>query len=460
MTTNKALMEHGEFTPERIAFYRDIAFVEAVNSQNELHYLFFYKEQFLTCKKALKLKRSSFIEQAFKDGIVFLCPHPLAGQLIEQNSPLKIISFNDLHKKLKASRTLQETAYIFRALDSFLAPEKLLHLIRNHYYQYRRNGQFLHAYKILRILAETAPQNSWVRQTSAELHFQPYEKTYKQNPLKLLETDPLHAASYLWKSRHEQENNEVLQQHLLQQKQRLTITALMVESVLQNPCHETLQPLTLWIRTHLDKQDEIDLLYALSKAIPENREILQQLLHELIESGDYDKALGLLGDTPAAAGEMDEAMLSRIFEGVNWQQTTIPIEKLNTLIISVLQGHPTKLEKIMKSCVQSLLEGHDLPFVAEWISPLQTQNISLPVAEKIKKMNALLDDPEQQSQLGEYYYQFHILDRAIDCFSWDMELRPNDPAPVKWLSRLYQEKGMANEAKAYQQVLMEMQKRA
>ncbi|WP_113927258.1 hypothetical protein [Bacillus sp. P14.5] len=71
MTTNKALMEHGEFTPERIAFYRDIAFVEAVDPQNELHYLFFYKEQFLTCKKALKLKRSSFIEQAFKDGIVF-----------------------------------------------------------------------------------------------------------------------------------------------------------------------------------------------------------------------------------------------------------------------------------------------------------------------------------------------------------------------------------------------------
>ncbi|WP_421382256.1 hypothetical protein ACOJQI_22255 [Bacillus salacetis] len=460
MTTTKALLEHGQFTPERIAFYRDLVFIEALNPQHELHYLFFYKEQFLTCKKAMKLKRSSFIEQAFKEGIVFLCPHPLADQLIERNARSRVISFNDLHKKLQTTMTLQETSYIFRSLDAFLSPEKLYRLIRNHYYQYRRNGQFFHAYKILRILAGINSENPWVRQTMADLNFRSYEKMYKQHPLELLEQDPLYAASELWKNRHEQSNNQSLQQLLLSKNQHLTVTALLIERVQHNPCHETLQPLTFWLRAHFSEGDYRDLLYSLAKEIPANPEFLQQLLQDLMGAGEHEKAIELLAAAPAIAGKMDADILVDLFEGIQWQQTSIPIEKLNHIIIPVLQKDPAKLENILKSCVQSLLKGHDLSFVDEWMKPLQSQNLSLPIAEKIKKMKALLDDPDHQSQLGEFYYQYHIIDRAIDCFSWDMELRPNDPAPVKWLSRLYQEKGMVSEAKAYQQVLMEMQKRA
>jgi tetratricopeptide (TPR) repeat protein len=460
VTTNKALLEHGEFTPERIAFYRDIAFVEAANSQHELHYLFFYKEQFLTYKKALKLKRSSFIEQAFKEGIVFLCPHPLADELIKQNIKSKVISFNELHKKLQAAMPPQETSYIFSALDAFIPHEKIFKLIRNHYYQYRRNGQFLHAYKILKILAETAPENAWVRQTSADLNFRQYEKMYMQQPIKLIENDPLYAASELWKSRHEQNSSETLQQLVLKKNQKLTVTALMIESVQRNPCRETLQPLTLWLRTHFNKDDYRELLYALAKEIPTNHEFVQQLLQELKEAGEHEKALELLCRAPESASRINTDFMTDLFEKIHWQQASIPIEKLNTILIPALQTEPAKLDRILNSCVQSLLKGHDVPFVAEWMSPLQSENISLPIAEKIKKMNTLLDDPDHQSQLGEFYYQFNVIDRAIDCFSWDMELRPHDPAPVKWLSRLYQEKGMANEAKAYQQVLMEMQKRA
>ncbi|WP_409252330.1 tetratricopeptide repeat protein [Bacillus sp. SCS-153A] len=460
MTTNKTLMEPWKFTPERIAFFRNFAFVEAVDSQQEYHYLFFYKEQFLTCKKALKLKRSSFIEQAFKEGIVFLCPHPLAAELMKQNAPLKMISFNDLHKKLRNTMTPQETAFIFRALDAFLSNEKLFHLIRNLYYEYRRNGQFLHAYKILWILTETFPAHSWVNQTSADLHFRPYEKLYTQSPISLLEKDPLYAASELWKHRHETDCNEALQQLLLQQKQTVTTTALMMESLMQNPCGENLQSLTLWIRTHFNADDEREILFQLAKDLPENIEILQLCLHASIETGEYEKALELLSHTPASLKSIDENIISGILEAVQWQNTDTPLEKLNTLIFSVLQEHPAKLEKILKSCVQSLLKGYDVPFIAKWMTPLKTQNLSLPTAVKIKKMLALMDDPENQSQLGEHYYQLDNIDRAIDCFSWEMELRPDDPQPVKWLSRLYQEKGMAHEAKAYQQVLVEMQKRA
>ena len=460
MTTNKTLMEPWKFTPERIAFFRDLTFVEALDSQRELHYLFFYKEQFLTCKKALKLKRSSFIEQAFKEGIVFLCPHPLAAALMKKNAPFKMSSFNDLHKKLLNTVTNQETAYIFRALDAFLSNEKLFRLIRNLYYEYRRNGQFLHAYKILWILAETFPNHSWVRQTSADLNFRSYEKLYNQRPINLLEKDPLYAASELWKQRHEKENNEALQQLLLQQKQALTTTALMIESLLKNPCGENLQSLTLWIRTHFSTDEERDILFQLAKALPDNTGIFQQFLQASIESGEYEKALDLLSQSPAGLKSIDANLLSGIIEAVQWQKTDIPLEKLNTLIISVLQEQPAKLDKILKTCVQSLLKGYDVPFIVRWMTPLKTQNISLPIAAKISKMLALLDDPERQSQLGEHYYQLDNIDRAIDCFSWEMELRPDDPQPVKWLSRLYQEKGMSNEAKAYQQVLVEMQKRA
>ena len=59
-------------------------------------------------------------------------------------------------------------------------------------------------------------------------------------------------------------------------------------------------------------------------------------------------------------------------------------------------------------------------------------------------------------ELGQYYAEFHQYDEAIECFSWEMELNPDDPAPVSQLSKMYRHKGMTDEAAAYQQLFKQL----
>ncbi|WP_193750887.1 hypothetical protein [Bacillus coahuilensis] len=47
---------------------------------------------------------------------------------------------------------------------------------------------------------------------------------------------------------------------------------------------------------------------------------------------------------------------------------------------------------------------------------------------------------------------------AIECFEWEMEMHPQDPLPVKWLTKLYSEMGKKEEAKNYLNLLHSMQK--
>ncbi len=72
-------------------------------------------------------------------------------------------------------------------------------------------------------------------------------------------------------------------------------------------------------------------------------------------------------------------------------------------------------------------------------------------------MVALCDDPNEQLQLGEYYYQLDSFEKALDCFSWEMELNPDNPEPVRWLSKLYQKLDRPQEAKTYQNLYSTMQ---
>ena len=40
-------------------------------------------------------------------------------------------------------------------------------------------------------------------------------------------------------------------------------------------------------------------------------------------------------------------------------------------------------------------------------------------------------------ELGQHYAEFKQYDEAIECFSWEMELHPEDSAPVGELSKMY-----------------------
>ena len=103
--------------------------------------MFFYKYRFLTAVKAKRIKLQSYIEHAFKQGMIFEAPHPLIDKLISNRHEFKNLSFKQLLNKLELHYTPQEQAYILTLFESFFPKKQLFEEILTHYYEYRRNGQ-------------------------------------------------------------------------------------------------------------------------------------------------------------------------------------------------------------------------------------------------------------------------------------------------------------------------------
>src|SRR5690606_15630341 len=88
-------------------------------------------------------------------------------------------------------------------------------------------------------------------------------------------------------------------------------------------------------------------------------------------------------------------------------------------------------QKIITLLLPCLFENHPIEFVYNWLEPFHYQRTSLPIIEKLKTMNKIKEDPDQQHYMGELYYQLHLLPQAVDCFNWDLELNPSHTRPLK-----------------------------
>ena len=71
------------------------------------------------------------------------------------------------------------------------------------------------------------------------------------------------------------------------------------------------------------------------------------------------------------------------------------------------------------------------------------------------KLNESLDDMQT---LGEIYFELQQFEKAIECFSWEMELNPTKTKPLKWLAKAYHEMGQKQESEVYQQLCINIQK--
>ena len=115
-------------------------------------------------------------------------------------------------------------------------------------------------------------------------------------------------------------------------------------------------------------------------------------------------------------------------------------------------------EQKLSHLVVKLLEIYDLKTVYEKLQPIQKLFPHSPVIQKVQRMTKLVEDPDHMMELGQYYAEFKQYDEAIECFSWEMELHPADTLPVRQLSKMYQNKGMVEEATAYQQVYNQLKR--
>ncbi|MFL6562189.1 MAG: hypothetical protein ACJ8MO_39580, partial [Bacillus sp. (in: firmicutes)] len=173
--------------------------------------------------------------------------------------------------------------------------------------------------------------------------------------------------------------------------------------------------------------------------------------------GHYEKAalclLNFIDDLPASY----DAILLVIWEHSDPKFVIAHFEQFIKLLRHLPHQEKIKhYEKMVFQIAEILLKEDDLKTVHEKLIPIQKVIPGLEVIRKISEMVGLLENPDRMMDLGDYYAEFKQYDQAIECFFWEMELQPQNPSPVRKISKMYQSKGMVKEAAAYQKVFTQL----
>ncbi|MEN8702354.1 hypothetical protein [Bacillus infantis] len=444
---------------ERVAFYLQGQVIEAFSEKNEAYYLIFYKYHFLTALKTAKLRRRSYIEHAFKKGMVFESPHPLIGTLLSANHPCQCISFNQLLKKLERQYTPLEKASILTFFESLIPKRDLFNEIKSVYFEYRRNGDYFSGYQIIRLLMDFAPKTSLAVSHSNDMIFSKYAWQYSEKPEELFAKDPIFAEKTLYSQREDEECLRQLIGTLEKESRWMDLIALSIHKLIASPSPDCYAHLLKLLAQHTEI-DSLQIQESLSFQLPAFLPLQKDVFENYIQNHAVDKVFKLM---QSHAFQLEDSQIYAIGEMLEeWEPVNQPLQPdlLYPLIRQYINRFPEKADKLLKKFVISLLNTHELPYIQNWLKPLKDSHEKLAIIEKIDMMQKLYEDPDDMQLLGELYFELSQLDKAVECFSWEMELRPADPRPLQWLAKTYHEKGMDYESDAYRQLCIQLQKRA
>jgi tetratricopeptide (TPR) repeat protein len=431
--------------------------IEVKTSLNESYYLIYYKNSLIYGEKLDKVDKGTFIDKSCKEGFVLDADHPFLPAIIPSKT-ISIPNKNKLFSTLQNQYSLQEVAYIATALDSYFTKEQLTKVIYNIFYHYRRNGNYSKAFQIIQVLTDFSPDLSSASEIMNSLEFYSNKDFYKSSPLPAIyKKDPLFVEWHCFKNRFRPDEYKILEDLLRKQDSFLEIVLLWMEKVEKLPKADSVEkysnialqfvPMEKWILTlgHLNINP--------FQELPNTK----SMIDKMIQDERYETAalylLTFLDDLPNSY----ENTLSTLWEHLD---TAFIASHLDTFISVmkqlILNNDEKQSDQKLIQLVGKLLETHDLKTVHEKLLPIQKSVPHSPLIRKINKMAALLEDPDHMMELGQYYAEFNQYDEAIECFSWEMELHPDDPAPVSQLSKMYQNKGMVKEAVAYQQIYTQL----
>lgn len=440
----------------RTAIYAKSKVIEAFTADNQRFYLIYYKNSFIYGDKLDKMEKGTFINKAFSEGIVIESPHPILTALTP-NLSVSIPNKNKLFSQLQTHFSLQEMAYIATTLDSFFEKDQLIKIIEKIFFHYRRNGNFIKSFQIIQILSDFSPTLQSAKDRLLSQEFNSYYDFYHSSDLPSIQIkDPLFVELHCFKNRSNPNERQFLEE-MLSQQDGLSVLVLWLENVEKLQKANSIGKYTD-IALHFVTMEEWILILGKAKINP-FRELpdSKTLIEKMIQKEDYGRAalylFEFIDDLPASY----EAILSKIWEKSDSRFVISHLKEFITLFQQLPQAEEPKQfdQKIFQFAV-ILLEEHDLKSVHEKLLPIQKLLPHSEVISKINQMLEWLEDPDRMMELGDYYAEFKQFDQAIDCFSWEMELQPQDPTPVQKISKMFQHKGMVKEAAAYQKVYAQL----
>jgi hypothetical protein len=437
----------------RAGLWARMKVIEVETADQENFYLIYYKNSLIYGDKLNQVTEGSFIHQAFEKGIAIEAPHPLIKGMI----PHLTVTIPNKHKlftQLQTHFSLQEIAYIATTLDSFFAKDELVKIIDKIFYHYRRSGSFIKSFQIIRILHDFEPTLQSANERLNASEFNKYHDFYHSSSLSAIhQKDPHFVEVHCFQNRANPDKHHFLEEIFTKQNCHAEVLLLWLEKVEKLQKAESIEKYTAIARQLVSMNEWIFILGKIKinpyRVLPEARAVIKQMIDE----GDAETAalylLNYINDLPASY----DAILNQLWGNLNARFVAAHLDDF----ILMLQEHALEddakqtEEKIFQLAI-ILLEEFDLKTVWKKLLPIQTFYSQSLVMQKLKRMIALEEDPDRMMELGEDYAMFHQYDKAIDCFFWEMELEPQNPVPVQKISKMYQQKGMAAEAAAYQKL--------
>jgi tetratricopeptide (TPR) repeat protein len=420
--------------------------------------LFFYKYRFLTAVKAKRIKLQSYIEYAFKRGMTFEAPHPLIDNLISNQHEFQTLSFKQLLHKLELHYTPQEQAYILTLFESFFPKKHLFEKILAHYYEFRRNGQLSLGYQIIRILMDFAPKQSLVKSLNNDVHFHKYAELYDDNSAKVFKSDPIFAEKTFYAGREKEQYFQFLTAFLEKKSRWMDLIALFISNRTTSFSMDEYMYLTSLLEKHLNEEESMFILEQLTLQSPAFLPLKQDLFNHYMKVKSIRKILELLSDYEFQLSAAQLRDLGNILEQSNADAFPLEPHELKKVAETVINLFPEKTEKLINQSVKVLLRTQEPKDILAWLNSDLNVAASLPIVEKIVMMVKLSESLDDMQTLGEIYFEFQQFEKAVECFSWEMELNPSDINPLKWLSKTYHEMGQNQESEVYQQLSINMQK--
>ncbi|WP_227394557.1 hypothetical protein [Jeotgalibacillus aurantiacus] len=409
-------------TPVRLAIHVPCSIIEATNDDGQLYHLYFDDRQFLAAKKVSRSRLGSYTEKAFTQGIVFLYPHPISDMFVHPESTVLNRSFTSLLQVLQHQKDPVKTAELFSCFDGLIKEEKLFKVIRDCFYECKREGQFKKADMILHLMKDVFPEHEWVIALRAQ------------------KLDVSETRIYQWKRRDTASFSIPY------------ILAIKEESYRSHPSPETFNTLLTYCKLSLTADQQQQMFDSLLHAGFE--EPAKELYRQYVKSEKYTEAFHTLIMHPFTPSGADRRVLQMMLKDQHVMKN-IPIDKICARLVPLFHQQPDELNLLLISCL-SLHYEKDFQKVLQDLEPVKLSGLSLPVYQDIERLSMIAEDPEQQALAGELYERIGYYQDALECYSYEMELNPESRGPIEKISNMYLIMGQAEEAKVYRQLLDSM----
>ncbi|MEW9673627.1 hypothetical protein [Ammoniphilus sp. 3BR4] len=435
----------------RIGIYLQTRVLEINDLNDSVFYLIYFKNILLGGGKIKQVVESTFIDEVFQQGIIISPSHPLFSVLLPKNRKAHIPNINNLFTELQNDLSLQEIAIAATRMDSFIQKQQLIAVIREIFNHFRRNGQFLKAYQTAKVLLHFSPKTKTTKQLIGTPEFEKYRKMEETNPTSLLEQDSLSKERFYYHHRNERKYEVKLHELLKQQSRHLDQLVLFIHLFEVKHDFYSYEQFIELLKNQLKHEERYEALKFLMACSPEYTLFTEDILREQIHLKLFHEALQLIANQSPYPPAMHTEMIESMLDGVD-SSTLTNVRNMNKLISKLYPDHPEKKEDIVRRIVISLLKQNNPTEVKKWLQPIRQTSPNLHVLDEVDQLECLSQNTDQLTKLGELYYQFSLLDQSIECFTWEMELHPNAIDPVRWLSKLYKEKGMLQESEGYKKL--------